>query len=188
VLQKSPSKTLLILTLTLICATANALEGIPKTVTAAEQTLTLNGAGERTKFFMTVYNTELYLKQKSQDAKDIIKANQPMVIRMKVVSSFATVEKVKNAFLEGFNNATNNNTSSIQTKIDLFLKQGFSSPIIVGDIFEFIYTPKFGIQTIKNNEQLTITKGLEFKQALFGIWLSENPAQESLKEELLGQY
>ena len=28
--------------------------------------------------------------------------------------------------------------------------------------------------------------GLSFKQALFGIWLGDKPAQESLKKEMLG--
>ncbi|MDG1690515.1 MAG: chalcone isomerase family protein, partial [Flavobacteriales bacterium] len=28
--------------------------------------------------------------------------------------------------------------------------------------------------------------GLEFKQALFGIWLGGNPADDSLKDEMLG--
>ena len=34
--------------------------------------------------------------------------------------------------------------------------------------------------------ELEVINGIEFKQALFGIWLSENPAQESLKEDMLG--
>ncbi|MEA3471658.1 MAG: chalcone isomerase family protein [Thermodesulfobacteriota bacterium] len=33
----------------------------------------------------------------------------------------------------------------------------------------------------------TDTKGLEFKKALFGIWLGDKPAQRSLKKEMLGR-
>ncbi|HCX90261.1 MAG: hypothetical protein COW04_00540 [Deltaproteobacteria bacterium CG12_big_fil_rev_8_21_14_0_65_43_10] len=31
-----------------------------------------------------------------------------------------------------------------------------------------------------------VTNGLPFKKALFGIWLCDNPAQKSLKREMLG--
>ena len=35
--------------------------------------------------------------------------------------------------------------------------------------------------------QEDIVGDLEFKKALFGIWLSDKPAQKDLKEKMLGQ-
>lgn len=166
---------------------AHALDGIPSSLKFSDKTLILNGTGERTKFFITVYNTGLYLEQKSSDAVFIINSDKPMAIRMKVISKYATVEKVKSALLDGFSDATEENTAPIQTEIDQFIADGFAEKIVEGDIFEFIYTPKQGVKTNKNGEQKSIIKGLSFKQALFGIWLSEDPAQYSLKEELLGK-
>ena len=40
--------------------------------------------------------------------------------------------------------------------------------------------------TFKNDTLKTTVEGLEFKKALFGIWLSEDAVQDDLKEGLLG--
>ena len=47
--------------------------------------------------------------------------------------------------------------------------------------------PGRGVEVYKNQEKGSLTEGLIFKQALFGIWLGDKPAQRSLKKELLGQ-
>ncbi|HEX4938642.1 MAG TPA: chalcone isomerase family protein, partial [Candidatus Kapabacteria bacterium] len=46
--------------------------------------------------------------------------------------------------------------------------------------------PNEGVKIFKNNELKNTVAGQEFKQALFGIWLSDKPAQKSLKDEMLG--
>jgi hypothetical protein len=39
---------------------------------------------------------------------------------------------------------------------------------------------------LKNNEQVQLIPGLEFKKAFFGIFLSDNPIQKNLKKAMLG--
>ena len=41
-------------------------------------------------------------------------------------------------------------------------------------------------QFYKNGKKRGVIEGLAFKQALFGIWLGGVPADDSLKEEMLG--
>jgi hypothetical protein len=164
-----------------------ALAGIPKAFTVGTTPLVLNGQGTRTKFIISVYNAGLFLKKKSSDAQQIIDANEPMAIRMKIVSGFASAEKMKQALLEGFNKSTNGNTAPIQTEIDQLLKAAFSGKISKGDVFDLVYSPGSGTQVLKNAKTMTVVRGLPIKQALFGIWLSERPAQASLKNELLGK-
>jgi hypothetical protein len=55
-----------------------------------------------------------------------------------------------------------------------------------GDIIGLNYHSGDAVYLSKNNKQLGKFEGLPFKQALFSIWLGEVPAQESLKEEMLG--
>jgi hypothetical protein len=38
----------------------------------------------------------------------------------------------------------------------------------------------------KNGKMLGTIEGLEFKKALFGIWLGNNPADKDLKAGMLG--
>ena len=164
-----------------------ALNGIPTAFNVAWKSLVLNGAGTRTKFIISVYNTGLYLEKKNSNAKQIIAADEPMVIRMKVVSGFASAAKMKQALNQGFHNATGGKTSHIKPQIDQLLKVAFSGKVNKGDTYDLVYIPSVGTQVIKNKKGLTTLKGLPFKQALFGIWLSSRPAQLSLKNQLLGK-
>jgi len=82
-------------------------------------------------------------------------------------------------------NSTKENIKPIKAQIDKFVGV-FKQEIKDGDIYDFIYAPNIGVQIFKNNKLSTTIKGLEFKKALFGIWLCEKPAQESLKKEMLG--
>jgi hypothetical protein len=165
----------------------HALDGIPKSFTIGTTPMVLNGQGTRTKFIISVYNAGLFLKVKSKNPQQIIDANEPMAIRMKIVSGFASAEKMKQALLEGFNNSTNGNTAPIQAEIDQLLKAAFSGEVAKGDIFDLVYTPASGTQVLKNAKTMTVVRGIEIKKALFGIWLSDRPAQASLKSEMLGK-
>lgn len=165
---------------------ANALDGIPKAMIVGGKTLTLNGAGTRTKFIISVYNMGLFLGKKSNNAGQIMAANEPMGIRMKIVSGFASNEKIKNALNEGFKKSTGGKTAPIQPQINQLLTAGFTDKVTKGDVFDLVYTPQAGTQVIKNGKNLTVVKGLPLKKALFGIWLSNNPVQGNLKSALLG--
>lgn len=179
--------TLIILAFLFAAVTASALSGIPTSYSVAGKQLVLNGAGTRTKFIISVYNAGLYLPKKSNDAAQIIAADEPMAMRIKIVSGFASAAKMKNAIKEGFHKSTGGNTAPIQPQIDQLLKSAFSGEVNKGDTFDLVYIPGTGTLVLKNNKTLTTIKGLPFKQALFGIWLSDNPVQASLKKRLLGQ-
>ena len=165
---------------------ATSADNMPKTFSAGGQQLVLNGVGTRTKFVISVYRAGLYLQKKSQDAKQIIAANAPMAIRMRVLSGFASAEKMKKALVTGFKKSTGGNTAPIQAQIDQLLGAAFKDKVNKGDVFDLVYTPGGGTQVLKNSKQTTVVRGLPIKQALFGIWLSGKPAQSSLKEEMLG--
>ena len=166
---------------------AHALDGMPATYKAGDSNLVLNGAGQRTKFVITVYNAGLYLQNKTTEPKKIIDANEAMAIRLKIKSGFATAEKIEKALMDGFINSTRGNTGPIKAEIDELINTAFKATINKNDIFDLVYTPTGGTLVLKNSQTMTRIKGLPFKQALFGIWLSAKPAQNSLKAELLGK-
>jgi len=174
------------LALFFISLPVSALTGIPNVLSAGGKQLVLNGAGTRIKFIISVYHAGLYLQKKNKDANKIMASNEPMAIRMKIVSGFASAEKMKQALKKGFANSTGGNTAPIQPQIDQLIKAAFTGKIAKGDVFDLIYTPAGGTQVVKNGKGMTVVKGLALKKALFGIWLSKRPAQGSLKSELLG--
>jgi hypothetical protein len=159
---------------------------IPDQLPAADTTLLLNGAGLRDKFMIDLYVGGLYLAKKSSDAAAVINADEPMALRLLIVSSRITSENMTEATLEGFEHSLGSKQAAMQPKIDQFLLS-FKEPIKEDDVFEMLYLPGSGVIISKNGKQLNTVEGLDFKAALFGIWLGEEPAQDSLKEEMLGK-
>ena len=147
--------------------------------------LILNGQGTRIILFMKVYQSSLYLENKSSDAKKIVSNNSPMAIRIDVISEMVTADAMKKALSEGLKKSTNNNTSHISNEI-VQLSSSFDTAVTSGDFYEFIYIPEIGTHVLKNNELVELIPGLDFKRAFFGIFLSDNPIQKNLKKEMLG--
>ncbi|MCS6819393.1 MAG: chalcone isomerase family protein [Chitinophagales bacterium] len=159
---------------------------LPSTFKAGETELKYNGGGIRKKWFMDVYVAGLYLKAASKDGNAIAQANEPQNMRIAIISSLVTSERFIESTKEGFQKSTGGKTQPIQDKIDKFLKIFLKEPIVKGDVYDLTYIPNEGVKVYKNNKLADVVQGLDFKQALFGIWLGNNPADEKLKSGLLG--
>jgi len=159
---------------------------MPDQLPADEAQLVLNGAGLRDKFMIDLYVGGLYLPKKSSDAAAIINADEAMALRLLIVSSRITSENMTEATLEGFQNSLGSKLAAMQPRIDQFMLS-FKEPIKEGDVFEMLYLPGSGVVISKSGKTLNTVEGLDFKAALFGIWLGEEPAQKSLKQEMLGK-
>ena len=159
---------------------------IPRTITFQNKTLQLNGAGSRSKMWVEVYIQALYLSQLSQNPTEIISDNTDMSIRIEVTSALVSSGKLTRAMNAGFEKSTGENLESLRPKIELF-KSFLSDEITRGDVFELTYNATEGaVWVVKNGELKGKIQGFEFKKALFGIWLSNKPADEDLKNSLLG--
>ena len=148
-------------------------------------TITKNGQGTRIIFFMKVYEGSLYLETKSSNAEEIISMDAPMAIRIDVTSTMVTADAMKKALSEGLEKSTANNTDPISKEI-VQLSSSFDSAVSSGDHYEFIYLPDLGTHVLKNSELIELIKGMDFKKAFFGIFLSDNPIQKNLKKAMLG--
>jgi len=158
---------------------------LPSKIEYQDAKLTLNGQGTRIKFFMKVYKCSLYLQSSSSDAEEIINSDMPMSIRIDVMSTLVTPEAMKTALNEGLEKSTGSNTGPIMQEIDQ-LNSTFNTEVGSGDFYEFTYLPGSGIHVLKNSSYIDTIPGLEFKKAFFGIYLSKNPVQKSLKKAMLG--
>jgi hypothetical protein len=146
--------------------------------------LVLNGGGLREKYFIDLYVGALFLQQKSKDANKILNTDASMVIQLKLVSNSVTREKFVASVKEGFKNASHGKATKEQ--IYKFISS-FDGAFKKGDKINFEYTPDKGVVVEKNGKQLCIIEGLEFKKALFSIWLGSVPADSNLKEGMLGK-
>ena len=144
----------------------------------------LNGGGLREKYgFMDLYVGGLYINKISSDADKIIMADENMGIRIVIVSGMVTRERFIEALEDGFENSTAGKSSP--SDIDKF-KKFLSDPFVEGDEIVLNYHKGEAVHLLKNNKERGTFEGLEFKQALFGIWLGRNPADDNLKEGMLG--
>ncbi len=159
---------------------------IPDKITVGDQQLILNGAGVREKFFLDLYVGGLYLIKKNSDANKVMNADETMSIKLHIISTLITSKKMKNAVEEGFENSTNNNTSPLRKKIDRFITV-FKEEIKENDIYDITYIPEKGVEVYKNGKLNDTIEGLDFKKALWGIWFCDEPAQENLKDDMLGK-
>ncbi len=174
----------------LMCSPSPALDiggaTLPDSMSVEGRDLVLNGAGLRKKFFVKVYAMGLYLPQKTQDAQKIIQADEPMAARMHFIYDGVSAKDLVDAWQEGFENSTGGALGPILERVEAFNRY-FTAEAKENDVYEFVYIPGQGVRTVFNGQLVGTIEGLDFKQALFGIWLGETPADKSLKKGMLGQ-
>ena len=156
----------------------------PDTYAAGKDKVVLNGGGTRVKYWMDMYVGALYLTEKSKDGPAVVTGSASMAIRMCIVSGLITSDKMMSAVKEGFEKSTGGKQAAFKDKIALFQK-AFSEEIKKGDVFDIVYTAET-ISILKNSVVKAEIPGLDFKKAVFGIWLGADPADEDLKEGMLG--
>lgn len=160
---------------------------LPATMKAGDGTVLLNGGGVRKKLFFKLYVGGLYLSSKSSDANAIINADEAMAVKLQITSGMISSENMSEAITEGFENSTNGNTAPLKSKIDAFVNTFKKSEIVEGNVFDIVYVPGVGVESYKNGKLEGTIEGMDFKKALFGIWLSNKPADEDLKAAMLGK-
>jgi hypothetical protein len=159
---------------------------VEKTLTVENEEMVLNGAGMREKLWYDLYVGSLYLKSKTKDAKQIVMADQTMSIVLDITDENVTQSKMKEAVNDGFDEScTRSERKKIEGKISKFMGL-FSDAIVEGDQFIITYIPGKGTMVSKNGKDLGVIDGMDFKKALFGIWLGDYPADDDLKAAMLG--
>ena len=167
-------------------ATAQTTVGdvtLPNKVTLSGADLQLNGAGMREKFWIDLYVGGLYVQTKSADANTIINADEPMAIKLHIVSGMVSQSKMVGAVKEGFEKSTVGvATPAEQAKFITF----FNDEITKENVFDIVYA-NGETAVYKNGAKKGSIPGLAFKKALFGIWLGKKPADKNLKKGMLGK-
>ncbi len=160
---------------------------LPATMKAGDASIVLNGGGVRKKVFFKLYVGGLYLSEKSSDANAIINADKAMAVKLEITSGMISSDNMSEAISEGFEKSTNGNIAPLKSQIAKFIDTFKKSEIVEGNVFDIIYVPGVGIQSYKNGKLQSTVKGMDFKKALFGIWLCDEPADDDLKEAMLGK-
>jgi len=177
--------------LSLFCAIAAAAElsGVfidDEIKASSGETLVLNGIGLREKFWVDVYVGALYLPGKSTDVAEILSRPGPWRIQLDFVYRKVDQEKLVKAWREGFEkNQSDETLQKLQSRIDQFY-QYFDSAVVAKEQYAFDYVPQQGVRISRNQKELGLIPGEDFKNALLEIWLGNHPADKKLKKGMLG--
>ena len=161
---------------------------IPRTMKFSNKEIYLNGVGVRSKFIFDVYTQALYLTNLSNNPTEIINSNSTMGMIFYMTSPLVTAKKFSRNLDAGMRK-TVGDEKWLSFKAELAKMEELVSldKIVKNDVFNLIYNDvDSSIWVIKNGVVKGKIPGFEFKKAFFGIWLSENPVKESLKNDLLG--
>ena len=156
------------------------------TLAGTNTPLQLNGVGWRTKFVFRIYAGALYTEKKVHSFDEVKKLTGPNRVLMHFVYSEVGRDKLRDAWIEGFEE----NTSAAQfrqlkARIDTF--NAMFPDLKEGDVVLLDYIPGYGTQVTIKGEVKGVIEGRDFNQALLAVWLGEEPADDDLKEAMLGQ-
>jgi len=167
-------------------AMAEEIEGVqvPETAMVAGQSLHLNGAGVRTKFFFDIYVGALYLAHSSHRAQQAIEEAGPKRVTMYFLYGEVGRKKLVDGWDEGFEkNQSKKAMNKLRTRLDQF--NAMFGDTRKGDIYVFDFLPDGNTRvTLKGQEKGQI-QGVDFQQALLAVWLGKHPADDDLKEAML---
>lgn len=156
----------------------------PTSIEIGSKSLELNGGGIREKYWIDLYAAALYVEKKTDDAGKIIYANYEQAIHIKIISSSVTRERFIESVTEGFKNAGHGKATDAEIKKFMGF---FSDEFKIGDKINLEYIPEKGVMIKKNGTAKGTIPGLDFKKALFAIWLGSKPASPDLKQGMLGK-
>lgn len=157
----------------------------PGEQSVAGTTLTLNGLGirEATIFSVDVYVAALYLEEKSGHGSAIAASDGPKQLRMKFVRGVER-GKIVDAYRDSFKKTAKAVGGGIGGKVDKFI--GWMTGVESGDEQVLTYIPGEGVRVKTNGDVHGTIAGESFAEALFLIWLGDNPPNAGLKRGLLG--
>jgi hypothetical protein len=150
--------------------------------------LVLNGAGLRTKFFLKIYVSGLYLTEKRTKAGEVLALAGAKRITMRLMRD-VSAKQLTDALEVGIRtNTSAAERESLKERLDELA--GIMNSLRSakeGDLIALDWLPGTGTRIVLNGEPRgKIIAGEDFYRALLRIWLGDDPAQESLKKALLG--
>lgn len=151
--------------------------------------LQLNGGGLRTKVFFKVYAMALYLPEKAATADAALAAKGPRRIGISLLRDLSA-QQFADALNEGIvKNTADAELAALKPKVQAFTDTLLSlGEAKKGTSVVLDYTPEKGTQLLVNGSAKGAPiPGEDFNRALLRIWLGAKPAQDDLKDGLLGK-
>jgi len=153
-------------------------------MTGENAPLLLNGAGYRKKFFIKVYIGALYLAQPVSEAKTVLSAGAPRIMRMHFLRDVGQ-DQFATAWHDGIApNHTATEMQALRARIDQL--GSLVGSVRHNDVLRIDMRPRGDTEVWLNDKLRGNIAGVEFQNALLTAWVGEKPADASLKHAVLG--
>jgi len=162
---------------------------IEDSVTVGGQKLVLNGAGMRKKFVINVYVAALYLQTKKNTTADVLAQTTPKRVTL-VLQREVSSDEFGQLFITSMNkNSTKEEKAKVISQTGKFGEMFASlDKVKKGDVIHLDWIPGQGtVSTVNGKVTGETLPDLAFYNAVLRIWLGDNPAQDDLKDDLLGK-
>ncbi len=155
-------------------------------IAGTDTVLQLNGVGYRTKFFFKIYAGALYTTKKVTSQADVQALNGPNRVVMRFIYGEVDRDKLVAAWNEGFEeNNSAEKLKTLQSRINQF--DAMFPDLKEGDVVLLDYIPGIGTWVTIKGKMKGVIKGKDFNVALLNIWLGNEPADDDLKDAMLGK-
>lgn len=157
---------------------------VPGTAMVADEELVLNGVGTRRAFFRNFYVGALYLPEPMREAAEIITLHPRNRIALHFIRDVSE-SRMLDAIQDGFaDNTGAEEMEELADKIAQF-RELLPEPR-EGDRIYFDWDPERGTVVSVNREERGVVAGEAFNRAVMRIFLGENPADNDVREGMLG--
>jgi hypothetical protein len=174
----------LALAVPLLAATVAGVMMEDKT-TVNGQTLLLNGAGLRKKFFIKVYVGGLYLPAKQSNAAAILAADAPRRMVMHFLYSVSK-DQMCDAWKDGLEDNTKNPSGEVKGAFNTLC--GWMEAIPKGNRLVLTYVPGTGTTVEVNGKTKGTLPGKATADAIAATWIGPKPGPgEDFKDAVLGK-
>ena len=168
---------------------ARELDGVsmPDSVTLSgtDTPLVLNGMGYRTKFVFDIYVGALYTESKVSSQKAVHALTGPKRVAMHMVHDEVSHAKMADAWREGFeDNNSDVQLEKLKARLKVFV--AYFPDLKKGNEVLLDYIPDVGTRVTISGEEKGVIEGADFNAALLDVWLGEEPADDDLKDAMLG--
>lgn len=148
------------------------------------RSLTLNGAGIRSKLFVKIYVGALYLDKTTHEARQALQSTGPKSMQMVMLYKKVGADKIRQGWSDGFQaNLSPTASATLKTRLEQF--NDLFPALRRGDHVYMDFVPGQGT-TVKINDQVRgQIAGDDFFTALLSVWIGEHPADGQLKDGLM---
>ena len=162
---------------------------VDDTVTVGGKTLQLNGAGMRKKFVINVYVASLYLTEKKSTSADVQALTSPKRVSL-ILQREVSSDEFGQLFITSMNkNSTKEEKAKVISQTGKFGEMfAAQEKVKKGDVITLDWIPGQGtVSTLNGKPMAEPMPDIAFYNAVLRIWLGDNPAQDDLKDALLGK-